>query len=254
MGALHDGHLSLVKAARANNDVVVASIFVNPTQFGKGEDFDKYPRQLERDSELLAEYGVDHLFAPNIDEMYGKNHVTYVDPEGFDEIPEGEMRPGHFKGVSTIVTKLFNIVNPTNAYFGQKDVAQCFLIKRIVEDLNMDVSVNIMETIREEDGLAMSSRNAYLTPDERKAAPVIYRALTAAKSLYSKKKNNVPSDEIIQSVRDVLETEPLLSTIQYISVDSKATMRSIPSVGEDGAVLSLACKIGSVRLIDNIIL
>ena len=121
MGALHDGHLSLVKEARKNNDIVVASIFVNPTQFGPGEDFDKYPRQLERDSELLAEFGVDHLFSPNIDDMYGKNHVTYIDPKGFDDIPEGVSRPGHFQGVATIVTKLFNIVQPTNAYFGQKD-------------------------------------------------------------------------------------------------------------------------------------
>lgn len=121
MGALHEGHLSLVSEARKNNDIVVASIFVNPTQFGPNEDFEKYPRQLERDSELLAEYGVDHLFSPNIDDMYGKNHVTYVDPKGFDDIPEGISRPGHFQGVATIVTKLFNIVQPTNAYFGQKD-------------------------------------------------------------------------------------------------------------------------------------
>mmetsp|Transcript_16751 Transcript_16751/g.27190 ORF Transcript_16751/g.27190 Transcript_16751/m.27190 type:complete len:295 (+) Transcript_16751:99-983(+) len=253
MGALHEGHLSLVKKARECNDIVVASVFVNPTQFGKGEDFEKYPRQLDRDSELLGDFGVDHLFAPSIEDMYGKNHVTFVECEGFDDIPEGISRPGHFRGVATIVTKLFNIVQPSNAYFGQKDAAQCVLIRRIVEDLNMDLNVVIMDTIREKDGLAKSSRNAYLSEDERQAAPVVYRSLLAAKNLYINNPS-VSSSELISVAKDVLQSEPLVSEIQYISVDSKTTMQPISQPNNEGAVVSLACKVGSVRLIDNIVL
>jgi len=250
---LHEGHLSLVKKARECNDIVVASVFVNPTQFGKGEDFEKYPRQLDRDSELLGDFGVDHLFAPSIEDMYGKNHVTFVECEGFDDIPEGISRPGHFRGVATIVTKLFNIVQPSNAYFGQKDAAQCVLIRRIVEDLNMDLNVVIMDTIREKDGLAKSSRNAYLSEDERQAAPVVYRSLLAAKNLYINNPS-VSSSELISVAKDVLQSEPLVSEIQYISVDSKTTMQPISQPNNEGAVVSLACKVGSVRLIDNIVL
>lgn len=254
MGALHEGHLSLVKEARKHNDIVIASVFVNPTQFGEGEDFDKYPRQLERDLELLGEYNVDHLFAPSIEDMYGKHHAAFVECEGFEDIPEGVSRPGHFRGVATIVTKLFNIVQPTNAYFGQKDAAQCVLIQRIVEDLNMDLNVVVMDTIREEDGLAKSSRNAYLTETERQAAPVVYRSLQAAKELYQSNPS-ASSSELIAATQSVLQSEPLVHEIQYISVDSKATMKPISQPGkEDGAVISLAVKVGSVRLIDNIIL
>jgi pantoate--beta-alanine ligase len=193
------------------------------------------------------------VFAPTIDDMYGKNHVTYVDPEGFDNIPEGRSRPGHFRGVATIVTKLFNIIQPTNAYFGQKDAAQCCLIRRIVEDLDMDVNVCIMDTIREKDGLAMSSRNAYLSIEERKVAPAIYRSLCSAKELYAQK-SVVSSSELIALVESVLRSEPLVSEIQYVTVDSKATMQPIEQMGEEGGVISLACKLGSVRLIDNIML
>jgi pantoate--beta-alanine ligase len=256
MGALHEGHLSLVREARQQNDIVIASVFVNPTQFGKGEDFDKYPRQLEEDSKLLGEHGVDHLLAPSsIEEMYGQHHVTFVDCTGFDDIPEGVARPGHFRGVATIVTKLFNIVQPSHAYFGQKDAAQCVLIQRIVEDLNMDIRVVVMNTIRESDGLAKSSRNAYLTPVERQAAPVVYRSLMAAKDVFDKNPSSVSSAELVATTRKVLQSEPLVSEIQYISVESKATMKPISQpTKEDGAVISLACKVGSVRLIDNIVL
>lgn len=193
------------------------------------------------------------MFAPTIDDMYGKNHVTFVHPEGFDEIPEGRARPGHFRGVATIVTKLFNIVQPTNAYFGQKDAAQCCLIRRIVEDLDMDLNVIVKDTIREDDGLAMSSRNAYLNQEERKAAPIIYQALRTARDKYL---NNpgISSDELSETVNSILRTEPLMGEIQYISVDNKQTMQPLAYVGEDGAVISLACKVGSVRLIDNILL
>ena len=195
----------------------------------------------------------DHVFAPTIDDMYGKNHVTYVDPQGFDDISEGRARPGHFRGVATIVTKLFNIVRPTNAYFGQKDAAQCCLIQRMVEDLNMDLNVIVKDTIREDDGLAMSSRNAYLNPEERKAAPVLYRALQSAREQFLQNPG-ISSMELVDSVSSVLRSEPLLGEIHYISVDSKATMRPVTNVGDEGAIISLACKVGSVRLIDNIVL
>ena len=185
--------------------------------------------------------------------MYGKNHVTYVTPNGFDDISEGRARPGHFQGVATIVAKLFNIVQPTNAYFGQKDAAQCCLIKRIVEDLNMNLNVVVLDTVREDDGLAMSSRNAYLTDEERQVAPVVYRSLCAAKELYDKTRN-VQSSDLMNATRTVLASEPLVSEIQYISVDSKATMQPLEMVTEEGAVISLACKVGSVRLIDNIVI
>lgn len=185
--------------------------------------------------------------------MYRKNHVTYVDPESFDSIPEGRARPGHFRGVATIVTKLFNIVQPTNAYFGQKDAAQCCLIRRIVEDLDMDLNVVVKDTIRENDGLAMSSRNTYLNADERKAAPIIYKALQVAKDQHAADPN-ISCERLASIVRRILQSEPLVGEIQYISVDSKATMQPVDKIGEDGGVISLACKVGSVRLIDNIVL
>jgi pantoate--beta-alanine ligase len=185
--------------------------------------------------------------------MYGKDHATYVDCEGFEGIPEGMSRPGHFRGVATIVAKLFNIVQPTNAYFGQKDAAQCVLIRRLVEDLNMDLNVAIMDTVREDDGLAKSSRNAYLSPAERQAAPAVYKSLCAAKELYVNNPS-ASSSELISAAKAVLQSEPLVSEIQYISVDSKSTMKPVSHPSTDGAVVSLAVKVGSVRLIDNIIL
>ena len=247
-----------MQAARAENDVVIASIFVNPTQFAPGEDLDKYPRRLDRDSELLSEAGVDHLFAPDSDAMYGNNHVTFVTPEGFDDTAEGMARPGHFRGVATVVTKLFNIVKPSNAYFGRKDAAQCVLIKRVVEDLHMDVNVVVKDTVRDADGLAMSSRNAYLSLQERRIAPIVYQSLCAAKDLFDKLKEgeNIPAEDLQHIVRSILQSEPLVSEIQYISVDSKVTMRPVVDQVEQstGAIISLACKVGSVRLIDNILL
>lgn len=235
--------------------MLVASIFVNPTQFGPNEDLARYPRQLERDKELLQELGVHHIFAPNAESMYGANHLTYVDAKGFEKIPEGRARPGHFSGVATIVTKLFNIVRPTNAYFGQKDAAQCVLIRRIVQDLDMEVNVIVHDTIREDDGLAMSSRNAYLTTEERKAAPVLYRALLAAKETFLSGGDVIPAADLRNVVEAVLRSEPLVKEIQYVSVDNKETMQPIQKViRENGAIVSIACKVGSVRLIDNIVL
>jgi len=257
MGALHKGHVSLVKHARENNDLVVASIFVNPTQFGEGEDLDKYPRQLQHDTELLIDNGVDHLFTPSNDIMYCPHHVTYINPKGFDQIAEGISRPGHFGGVATVVAKLFNIIQPTNAYFGQKDAAQCVLIQRMVEDLNFDIGINVMPTIREDDGLAMSSRNAYLKPDEREAASILYKSLVAAREVHEASfagQLPLPSEVFTETVSAFLESEPMVSKIQYISVDCKNTMKPLENVGIDGALISIACKIGSVRLIDNMIL
>jgi pantoate--beta-alanine ligase len=216
--------------------------------------------------------------------MYGSNHVTYVEPtvslcsgllfclrsiriisgqnssshtphilQGFDDIAEGVSRPGHFKGVATIVTKLFNIVSPTNAYFGAKDAAQCCLIRRIVHDLNMDVNVIVMDTVREADGLAMSSRNAYLTPQERKVAPVVFRSLCTARDLYHEAES-ISAQQLQDAVQSVLLSEPLVSEVQYVSIDCRETMQPLQVVGKEGAIVSLACKIGSVRLIDNMIL
>jgi len=255
MGALHDGHLSLVREARERNDIVVASIYVNPTQFGPNEDLDRYPRQLERDTAVLQELGVDHLFCPS--DMYGQNHRCFVDPVGFDDLREGRARPGHFRGVATIVAKLFNIVQPQTAYFGQKDAAQCVLIKRLVSDLDMDVEINIMNTVREDDGLAMSSRNAYLNQDEREKAIILYKSLQAAREVYeSAFAGQLPmnANVIRDTVQATLETEPLVNEIEYVSVGSKETMDELKEVDTDGAVVSIACKIGKVRLIDNIIL
>lgn len=184
--------------------------------------------------------------------MYGKNHVSYVQPEGFDDIPEGRARPGHFRGVATIVTKLFNIVQPTNAYFGQKDAAQCCLIRRIVEDLNMDLNVVVKPTVRDVDGLAMSSRNAYLTVEERKASPILYKSLCAARDAYVNNPS-ISTTELVDIVGTLLASEPLVSEIQYISVDDKITMKPVETMAK-GAVVSLACKVGKVRLIDNIVL
>jgi pantoate--beta-alanine ligase len=203
----------------------------------------------------------DHLFAPKSTDIYPQNHVTYIDPTGFDDIPEGRSRPGHFRGVATIVTKLFNIVQPTNAYFGQKDAAQCCLIQRIVQDLDMDLNVVVMDTIREEDGLAMSSRNAYLTEEERRVAPIVYQSLCAAKDLYlrdamvSSSSISIPAWKLVETVQSILKNEPLVSSVQYVTVDDKSTMRPIEEVRKGvGAIISLAVKVGSVRLIDNIVL
>jgi len=248
--------LSLVKQARADNDVVIASIFVNPTQFGPNEDLDRYPRQLERDSELLSDLGVDHLFAP--DTMYGPHHRTFVVPEGFDETAEGCSRPGHFRGVATIVTKLFHIVEPTTAYFGQKDACQCVLIRRIVEDLDMGIEISVQDTVRERDGLAMSSRNAYLSAADRKAAPVVYQSLCAARELYDQHHNTttrIAASDLKTHVEAVLEREPAVTELHYVAVDSRETMQPLEVVEQgSGAIVSVACRLGGVRLIDNIVL
>jgi len=256
MGALHEGHLSLVEQAKKDNDHVVSSIFVNPAQFGPNEDLDTYPRQLHTDAALLESLGVDLIFAPQSSDMYKPYHTTYVDPEIFNSTREGLARPGFFKGVATIVMKLFNIATPTRAYFGQKDAVQCCVIRRMVDDMNVPVEVVIMPTVREADGLAMSSRNAYLSEEERPLASVVYKSLQAAESIYSSSTTGtIPASQVVDAVNAVLHSEPLITDVQYVAVDNKENMQPLEEVvvGE-GAVVSLAVKLGSVRLIDNIVL
>jgi pantoate--beta-alanine ligase len=180
-------------------------------------------------------------------------HTVYT-VQGFDDIAEGASRPGHFRGVATVVTKLFNIVQPTNAYFGQKDAAQCCLIRRIVHDLNIDVNIMVLDTVREPDGLAMSSRNAYLSLKEREAAPAVYRSLCRARDLYLARTESISADVLKEEVQSGLQSEPLITQVQYVTIDDRETMRPIAQVGQDGAIISLACKLGSVRLIDNMVL
>ena len=253
MGALHPGHISLVKRAKHENDVVASSIFVNPTQFSAGEDLDKYPRTFDTDLAMLTEVGTDMVFAPLSSEIYPPgNRLCHVEPAAFGLIYEGQARPEFFRGVATIVAKLFNIVQPTNAYFGQKDISQCILISRMVADLNIPVTIRVCETMREADGLAMSSRNTYLTSEERPKASVLYKALMAGKNRCSS--GAVSREEIIQAVNDVLATESAVSRVEYVSVASHETMCELDTISPiPGAVLSSAVRLGSVRLIDNVL-
>lgn len=259
MGGLHDGHMSLVKQARRSCDFVAASIFVNPAQFGPNEDYSKYPRTFEKDVALLEKQGVDLVFFPSADEMYSPHHRCYVDPEGFDDLVEGRCRKGHFRGVATVVTKLFNIVQPTHAFFGQKDAAQVVLIKRMVSDLNLPVDINVVPIVREADGLALSTRNQYLSPEERKAACVLHRGLDHARVLFEKAKQNgnavVDAAALRDAVHEEYEREPLVTAIDYVSIGSKETMQEIGEVDTaEGAIISVAVKLGQCRLIDNIVL
>ncbi|NOK60697.1 MAG: Cytidylate kinase [Chloroflexi bacterium AL-W] len=251
MGYLHEGHLSLARLARDTCGSVAASIFVNPTQFGPTEDFARYPRSFERDLDLLRQEKVDLVFAPAVSEIYPEGFYTFVDVEHVTDTLEGAVRPGHFRGVATVVCKLFNIVQPTHAYFGQKDAQQTVVIRQMVRDLALPVEVVIVPTVREADGLAMSSRNAYLAPEERQAATVLYRALTTAQQAYQAGERNGAA---LRSVmQQVLAAEPLAHT-EYVSVAHPTTLRALDEVGETGALLSMAVRIGATRLIDNVIL
>src|SRR5215212_2720932 len=214
MGYLHTGHLALVAAARAANDRVVVSIFVNPTQFGPHEDFARYPRDEARDLALLDAAGVDWVFLPSVDEMYPQPYYSYVDVRTITERLEGAMRPGHFLGVATVVAKLFNIVQPTRAYFGQKDAQQVTVIRQMVRDLNFPLEIVVCPIVREPDGLAMSSRNVYLDADQRKAATVLYRSLSAARNAFESGERE--AEKLRQIMKDVLATEPL-ARMQYVS-------------------------------------
>uniref|UniRef100_A0A832IKT5 Pantothenate synthetase n=1 Tax=Fervidobacterium pennivorans TaxID=93466 RepID=A0A832IKT5_FERPE len=248
MGYLHKGHLSLVEAARKENDVVVVSIFVNPTQFGPNEDYNRYPRDLERDLRLLEPIGVDYVFNPSVEEMYPAMYSTYVEEVELSKYLCGASRPGHFRGVCTVVTKLFNIVKPTKAYFGQKDAQQFRVLRRMVRDLNMDVEMIEMPIVREEDGLAMSSRNVYLSPEERKEATRLYKSLLKAKELIESGERDV--QKIKREMLKILD-HPLLK-VDYVEIVDEETLRPVEKI-ERKVIVALAVFVGKARLIDNMI-
>ncbi|OWW04813.1 pantoate--beta-alanine ligase [Rhizobium sp. R72] len=248
MGFLHVGHLELVSRARAENDVCVVSIFVNPLQFGANEDLSKYPRDLARDSAMLGAAGVDILFAPEVGEMYPRPMLTVVDVPILGNQLEGEVRPGHFAGVATVVTKLFNLVQPDRAYFGEKDYQQVALIKRMVEDLAQPVLVVAVPTVREVDGLACSSRNIYLSDRERAAAVVVPNALAEAERLYAKGCDS--PDEMEGALREFIATEPL-ATPEVVAVRHPETLERLSSLQSAPAVVALFVRIGTTRLLDN---
>ncbi len=247
MGYLHDGHLALVKQARDENSVVVASIFVNPTQFGPTEDFKAYPRDTERDLAMLRKEKTDIVFMPSADDMYPEGFNSWIEVEKITDRLEGSCRPGHFKGVTTVVAKLFNIVEPTRAYFGQKDAQQALVIKKMVADLNMNLEVIVAPTVREGDGLAMSSRNVYLNPQERQAATVLFKALTLARNMYEKGELN--AETISQKMTALINKEPL-AKIEYVSIADAETLEELTEIDKP-ALSSLAVRFGKTRLIDN---
>ncbi|MGI6728186.1 MAG: pantoate--beta-alanine ligase [Anaerovoracaceae bacterium] len=250
MGYLHDGHLSLIKKSTEKNDITVISIFVNPTQFSPNEDLDKYPRDFERDSKIAMENGVDVLFYPSVSELYPKNFQTYVTIENLSKHLCGKSRPTHFRGVTTIVSKLFNIVTPDNAYFGQKDAQQYFVLKRMVEDLNFDIHLVMCPIIREKDGLALSSRNVYLNQEERRQALCLNQSLKKAKELVVKGEKY--ADIIADYIKETIEKNDL-ANIDYIEVVDTETLESVQKI-EGRILIALAVKFGNTRLIDNIII
>ena len=250
MGYLHEGHLSLVRRAREECDHVVVSIFVNPTQFGPREDLSNYPRDLDRDLSLLEPLGVDLIWMPTAEIMYPPGFQTWVDVETITQPLEGTSRPGHFRGVTTVVAKLFNAVQPHSAYFGQKDAQQAAVIRQMTRDLNFPVEIVICPIVREPDGLAMSSRNVYLDPEQRKAATVLSRALQAAKEAYEEGERD--ADKIRGKMKEVLASEPL-ANVQYVSCADYDTLKELNTV-TGKALLSMAVFIGKTRLIDNIVL
>lgn len=248
MGYLHEGHLSLVKAAKKHTDVVVMSIFINPIQFGPKEDFDKYPRDLKRDEEMAREAGVDVIFYPSLKEMYPEGYATYVTVDKLTGNLCGESRPGHFRGVVTVVTKLFNIVRPEVAYFGQKDMQQAMMIKKMAADLNMDIEVKIMPVVREKNGLAMSSRNMYLSDAERKDAAVLCQSLKNAELLI--KNGERDAGKIIKAVEDMIKARQS-ARIEYVKLVDARELKNVKTVAGEIA-LAVAVFFGNTRLIDNI--
>ena len=250
MGYLHDGHLALVKQARAENSVVVVSIFVNPTQFGPAEDFGAYPRDTERDLALLEKERTDIAFMPSDEEVYPEGFSSWVEVGKVTERLEGSRRPGHFRGVTTVVTKLFNIVEPTRAYFGQKDAQQATVIKKMVADLNMNLEIIVVPTVRESDGVAMSSRNVYLNAQERQAATVLFKALTLAQGLWETGEKNAES--LRQEIASLISKEPL-AKIDYVSIADAQSLEELSEIDRP-ALASLAVRIGETRLIDNMVL
>ena len=250
MGALHEGHLSLVRTAKARCDVVAASIFVNPTQFGPSEDFSKYPRSFERDRELLENEGVELLFAPSVKEMYPEGAVTFVTVEGLSERLCGKSRPGHFRGVTTVVAKLFHITQPDFAFFGQKDAAQVAIIIRMVRDLNLGVQIVVCSIVREADGLAMSSRNAYLSSQERKSALVLSRSLTQMKKLFEQGERCTA--KLGAAGRRIFAEESSVR-LDYLEIVNLQTLEPVEHISNT-ALVAVAAFVGGTRLIDNIVL
>jgi pantoate--beta-alanine ligase len=249
MGYLHAGHIALVKQAKAQNDYSAVSIFVNPTQFGPKEDFKTYPRDINRDLALLEPH-TDFVFIPSDKEMYPDGYNTWVEVNEITDVLEGAVRPGHFKGVTTVVNKLFNIVQPDKAYFGQKDAQQVAVVKKMVKDLNMPLEVVVCPTIREADGLAMSSRNTYLTPEMRKGAPVLYRSLQKAKAMVDSGETTVA--DIRRAMTELINKEPL-AVIDYISFADNETLKELHTI-KPPVLISMAVKFGKTRLIDNIVI
>jgi pantoate--beta-alanine ligase len=250
MGALHEGHLSLVRTARASCEVVVVSIFVNPTQFGPNEDLAKYPRSFERDRELLEKEGVDMLFAPSVEEMYPAGAVTWVTVEELSGKLDGLSRPGHFRGVTTVVSKLFHVVEPDAAFFGQKDAAQVAIIRRMVRDLAAPVEIVVCPIVREPDGLAMSSRNAYLDPQQRRQALVLHRSLMCVKKLVGGGERRAA--KLIAVAREEFAREPGVRLDYFEVVDSEG-LDPVADVS-GGALVAVAAYVGTTRLIDNVVL
>jgi pantoate--beta-alanine ligase len=250
MGALHQGHLSLVRAAREQTDIVVTSIFVNPAQFGPSEDFSKYPRTFEKDSAMLAAEKTDYIFSPSVEEMYPKDATTWVDVEELSGKLDGCSRPGHFRGVTTVVSKLFNIVQPDMAFFGQKDAAQVAVIRKMVRDLNLDVEIVVCPIVRESDGLAMSSRNAYLNPEQRKQALVLSQALKKVEKLAVQGERN--SEKLIGAGKQVIAEEPSVR-LDYFEIVNPDTLDPVADVNQ-GALVAVAAFVGTTRLIDNLLL
>ena len=251
MGALHEGHLSLVREARRMCDVVVVSVFVNPTQFGPGEDFEHYPRDLTKDTALLTDYNVDYIFAPTVEEIYPKGFSSYVNVEGLSDQLEGASRPGHFRGVATVVTVLLNTIRPDFAFFGQKDAQQALVIRRLVKDLAFDTEIVVLPIVREDSGLAISSRNLYLTPEEQNSASVIHKALVQAKTAFKGGERN--ANRLIEIVRSTVESEPR-ARLDYVTVADAETLEKLDRLDDRPTLIALAAYVGKTRLIDNTIL
>jgi pantoate--beta-alanine ligase len=250
MGYLHEGHLSLIRKARNDNKSVVVSIFVNPTQFGPGEDFKRYPRDMKKDLILLKKEMVDMVFTPSVADMYPSHFNSWVEAGNLANRLEGSCRPGHFRGVATVVARLFDIIKPDKAYFGQKDAQQVIVVRKIVADLNINLEVVVLPTVREPDGLAMSSRNYYLKPKERQAATVLYRSLTLAQELWLQGDFN--AQRLRQAMTELIQEEPM-AVIDYVSIASPDTLEELSNIVSP-TLVSLAVKIGSTRLIDNLVL
>jgi pantoate--beta-alanine ligase len=250
MGFLHEGHMSLVREARKMADIVIVSIFVNPAQFGPSEDLARYPRDVTRDAEQLSAENVDYIFLPKTEEIYPEGYRTYIKVRELSDVLEGAVRPGHFEGVTTVVLKLFQAVDPHFSYFGQKDAQQLVIIRRMVQDLNLDVEIIRLPIVREADGLAMSSRNVYLSPEERKAAPVLYRALQRAQGMIEQGERKTKT--ILKQIHEIIEAEPL-AKIDYVAAVDMNDLKDVKTL-KGKNLIAIAVRFGTTRLIDNIMI